>query len=495
MTKSLKRVLSFLERNELLVVILLLTTVIRLPSLYEPHWYGDEGIYLVLGQALRKGFVWYQDIFDHKPPLLYLIAALSGNVMWFRFLTLIANLTNIWIIWRLAEKLLSSPRKVALVTLLFALVSSLPALEGNIANAEIFMILPASAAMLWLLEAKGARAYLGSGLLFSLAFLLKVPAGADFGAAFIWLIFFGGMSLRPLKKSLLKLGLLVLGFTVPVILSFIYYFAIGAGQAYLATAFFYNIDYISVWQRGALPQTQLGPQSGLMIRFLVLAGAVVVTWLLTRREKPAIRLLPIWLGFTLFAALLSERPYPHYLIQVLPPLVLLVGAWFGHIKQSTRAVFLGTIGLLLLAFSFYSFSFYPVWSYYQNFGHYMTGQISTREYRNYFDSKTDRNYQIADYIRLRTNNDDQIYVWGNAPFIYVLAKRLPVGPYTVAFHVESFGDHSNTIEKLQQYRPPYIVVEDSSPQFPALEELLLGSYVPVETNEGATIFRRLNINE
>ncbi len=60
----------------------------RLPSLYEPFWYGDEGIYLVLGQAVRKGLVLYRDIHDNKPPLLYWLAAVSENLFWFKFILL-----------------------------------------------------------------------------------------------------------------------------------------------------------------------------------------------------------------------------------------------------------------------------------------------------------------------------------------------------------------------------------------------------------------------
>jgi len=33
----------------------------------------------------------------------------------------------------------------------------------------------------------------------------------------------------------------------------------------------------------------------------------------------------IWFSFSLFAALLSSRPYPHYLIQVLPAFSLSFG--------------------------------------------------------------------------------------------------------------------------------------------------------------------------
>ncbi len=61
----------FLQLNPFLLIIILLMILLRIPSLFEPYWYGDEGIYLTLGQAIRKGLLLYRDIHDNKPPLLY----------------------------------------------------------------------------------------------------------------------------------------------------------------------------------------------------------------------------------------------------------------------------------------------------------------------------------------------------------------------------------------------------------------------------------------
>src|SRR5258708_5448330 len=53
---------------------------LRLPSFFEPYWYGDEGIYEVIGFALNKGRGLYTGIWDNKPPFLYLLYALfNGN--------------------------------------------------------------------------------------------------------------------------------------------------------------------------------------------------------------------------------------------------------------------------------------------------------------------------------------------------------------------------------------------------------------------------------
>src|SRR3990167_9750693 len=58
---------------------LILFFLLRLPSLIEPYWYGDEGIYEVLGMAMRNERLLYKDIWDNKPPLLYVMYALFNS--------------------------------------------------------------------------------------------------------------------------------------------------------------------------------------------------------------------------------------------------------------------------------------------------------------------------------------------------------------------------------------------------------------------------------
>src|SRR3989338_9802284 len=85
------KIAIFIAKYRALIVLFLFIFVLRLPSLMEPHRYADEEIYLTLGQGFRKGLVFYRDIHDNKPPLLYVIAALAGNLFWFRFLLLVAH--------------------------------------------------------------------------------------------------------------------------------------------------------------------------------------------------------------------------------------------------------------------------------------------------------------------------------------------------------------------------------------------------------------------
>src|SRR3989339_384955 len=165
--------LNWIKRHEALILILLLAIILRLPSLFEPYWYGDEGIYLTLGLAFKKGLVWYRDIHDNKPPLLYLLASFTGTVFWFRLLLTFWFGAAVAAFYRLTQKLLpETPGAWSLATLLLIVLTTI--FEGNIANAEIFIVLPVTLGIL--LTFKPRPNYWLIGGLFSLGFLFKVPA-------------------------------------------------------------------------------------------------------------------------------------------------------------------------------------------------------------------------------------------------------------------------------------------------------------------------------
>ena len=88
----------------ILTLILTVNILLRIPSLFDPVYYGDECIYLTLGQAFNRGLVFYRDIHDNKPPLLYLVAALAQcKQFYFRLITICWNTVNVYLIYFLAK--------------------------------------------------------------------------------------------------------------------------------------------------------------------------------------------------------------------------------------------------------------------------------------------------------------------------------------------------------------------------------------------------------
>jgi len=185
-----------------LVLILILVILLRLPSLFEPFTYGDEGVYLTLGQAIRRGSILYRNIHDNKPPLLYLIAALAGSFSYFRLILFLWSLATIYFFKKLAELLFKQEKGVITATLTFTILTSIHTFEGNVANAENFLIGTSILGFYLLLSQKKAFwKFLLAGFFFSLSTLFKIPGAFDFLAALIVIFFLEKTTLRSALKS------------------------------------------------------------------------------------------------------------------------------------------------------------------------------------------------------------------------------------------------------------------------------------------------------
>lgn len=460
--------------NWILTILVLINLALYLPALFEPISYGDECIYLVLGHAFRKGLVFYRDIHDNKPPLLYLIAALSNNSLFvFRLIALFWQLIGLGLIYQLIRKLTNNQLGALIGGIIFTLGYLI--FEGKVANGEIFMMTPVIAAVFLLLsrlKEKGFSFGLIIGLLFAFGFLFKVPVFFDF-LGFLFAVYF--LPLTSIKlKSLIKpfreprfYGL-AFGFILPISISIIYYSFKGAFTPYVRSALLQNIGYLSSWQ---------GSSSGLALRGIILIILSGIIFLLRKKFSYPILFSATWFVFALFGALLSARPYPHYLIETIPPLALLFGlAWQ---EKSKLTIIMPITSLLLLAFSYQYFHFwwYPIFPNYQKLIAYSLNQISQEKYLSYWGERTIRNYQLARFLRETTHPEDRVFVWGDAACVYAIAKRLPPGRYTVNYHIFDFNGFAETLEAIKKTKPPIIVKMDNETRiWPEFELLLERQY-------------------
>lgn len=455
--------------------------LLRLPSLFEPYWYGDEGIYLTIGRSLRHGATLYKDIHDNKPPLLYYLAAVGQSVFGFRLLLLVWMIPTYFVFFRLATKFLA-PTPTRLSLLFFIILTSIPLLEGNIANAEIFMLLPT---LLGIYQFFVRRSYLSSGLLLGLALTIKIPVAVEF--AFLYFFFFVTnliplKSIRHIKAVSSRLFQFALGFIFPATLWSIFFYNQGVLIEYLRAAFVQNIGYLSSWSGSHSGSLASG---GLVVRFIGLLLIYLFLGFLRFRKKLSINafFLLAWLCAATFGALLSARPYPHYLIQVLPALSLLI-FYFPSSKDISRLLAPFSLVVLIGLFFKYQFYVYPVFSYYSNFYFHANS-------REFFNRDINAIYDVSRYITTHTRPSDKIFVWGDEPYTYALSGRSPASRFTVAYHVADFRQYQSVITELTSSLPPYIIYFPQ-PNRPFLElDRLVGLYYsPVEVFGRGIVFQR-----
>lgn len=469
-------------KNKFIIILLLVTFIFRIPSLFEPYWYGDEGIYQAVGLAINNGALLYKEAFDNKPPLIYLLAAVTNGTMFgFRLLLMLASLGAIYFFHLLCQRLIVKENAARIATMVFAVLTTARLLEGNIANAENFILLPTMIGFYLIFSLsenkKPDRQYLTyflSGLILSLGFLLKVPAVFDFAALFLFLVVFRN------KKKFISIGkneiALAAGYVLPILLVSFYFWVRGAFGEYFNACFLQMLGYLSSWKTGSHLFSPLSLlKSELSIKALF---ATTVTGLLIIRKRDLSGLssfIPLWFVFALFGATLSGRPYPHYLIQTIPPLAIVLSLFVLKKRGLSLAAF-GLILLLSLALIRYRFWSYTTLSYYQNFVQLALGQKDKFAYFNYFNPRLPQMYELAEFIQSITKETDKIFIWADEPSLYPLSRRLPATPYTVAYHVVDLKKTSEVANILTNKPVPVIIVDQNAKRFPELEILLKTRY-------------------
>lgn len=433
-----------------LFLILIIATALRLPSLFGVYSYGDECIYLSLGQGLKKGLLWYKEIHDNKPPFLYLIAAISGNLYWFRTILLIWSLITIYFFSRLSKFIFAGQKKVIVTTtFVFSLLITLPIFEGGIANAENFLLFFTIAGILRLLCGNyQVFPALVFGMLLSFSSLLKVPAITDFiGIIIFYLFFLTGIekhfSLINKLKILFSMGI---GFLLPQIIFALYYLWQNGLKEYLIAAYLQNFGYLSTWK---------GSNTGLYLRTMALASTVILLWIFRKKISTMNQLILIWFLFSLYGALLSDRPYPHYLLQTIPSLSMIIGLIFT--SSGLKHKIISTLPVVIFLFIYFiNFWHYPILPYYQNFLNFAVGMESKEQYRQNLGAKNI--YPLADFLNRHSYPDERTFVWGEeASCVYALSKRLPPGKYVASYHIIDFNGQKETIDKIESVKPKYII--------------------------------------
>lgn len=461
---------------------------LRLPSLFEPNWYGDEGVYQVLGIAINNGHLLYRDIWDNKPPFLYILySVVASDQFAIRLLSLIFGLLSVFVFFLLAKKIFSEAKDnkaVFMSTGIFTLLFGLPFLEGNIANAENFLILPVLISALLVFKGKGNLKILFlSGFFASLAFLFKIVGLFDFAAFFVFIFI---VSIAKINKKYIiaeseKLITFSLGFFIPIFLTAVFFFFQKNAFSYFIDAtFFANIGYVGYGNNFLFPQ-------GLLILKLLVLGAVTAILFRNRNKVGDAEIFILtWFAFSLFNAFFSGRPYTHYLLVLISSFSLLTGLILYNKKLRRVHLIILVLSIIVIYKNFSFFTKIP--QYYNNFLSFVTNNESVLSYRNFFDKQTAVNYELSSYVLSHTNKDDNIFIWGNNPQVYKMANKLPPGKYTVAYHIMGYKDGiKETSEKLKIKKPKIIIIMPYMNYFP----FKLSNYFQRMIIDNAAIYERI----
>jgi hypothetical protein len=477
----MKSINKYLHTPIWLFILLSLVLVLRIPTLFEPYYYESEMVYLTMGQAIREGVPLYSGLYGNEPPLLYIAAAIAGNLIWLKALLTMWHLGTVYIFWRLTSVLFPKKERLQKVaTVIFALFTTLPLLEGNVVNPEIFAIGPVMAAFYVLLSRKvSAKNIFISGLLFSIASLFKVFASFEILVIlFVWVAALGGLRNR---KSLRVVGYRVLilaaGFLTPILIAFVWFEAAGSFGDFLVAVYLQHLRFISSWGQ-------------LFIRGVVVLSGLAIIYL--KRDKLSTQFVFItsWLLISLFAVTVSGKPNPHHFIQSIPAISLLLGI-FLTIKTKEQILVLIPLTVAFLVPVFFGFRHYSSLLYYERFIKLTAGDISKEEYLRSFGEQVIGNYTVADYLKSMAQTEEKIFIWGDTSTVYALTFKLPPTKYLTDYQVRIYSTERELLKRLEETQPEYVAILPNSDFYYQLDYFFSNNYGLVEEVEGVRILKLL----
>jgi len=408
--------------------------LVRLPFLHVPID-SDEGGYLYVARYWTSDYRLYRDIPFDRPPGIFLIyqailGLLGDSVPAVRLGAAIWNAVTTLVLFRFAREITNSIWAATGAALLFAVVSTNPYLEGFLAQAELFAVLPLvlAAHLTW----KGR--WFGAGLLAGLATVIKPIGVSALLLAAGWLLW-----QRAGRRAL---GWLVLGYAL---------------VGFVALGYVWTIDWpgFLATQQIKLASLVGGPvQDGLMSTlwqtapaWLGLTVLALVGW--HSSAKPVRVFGGLWIITSLIGMRMGHEWWPHYVVQIIPALAWLTAPAFANLKRQRIpvAVALTIIGCFFVA------SDLPLY----------VAEPKAVSWAVFHAPILVRQDEIAAYVEATTRSTDTIQVMMSGPSLYVSAHRRAAVPHFYYYEYRRTPDAYQAVVAAVRAHVPAVVVLDSAP--------------------------------
>lgn len=416
----------------------------RLPALLHQGAIDDEAIYAVVGHVMVDGGLPYLNAIERKPPLLFVvyeaIFQCFGKFNW-PALHLVALA---WVLLTMAGlyvigRRLFSPRAGYLAALLYSIYQPWGTWKDLAFNGEVLMNLPLVWAFVLALGPARLRsrpALFLSGVLVAAAALLKQPAAIAVVPLGLYVVLPSyrasrGYTWADSTRHVLMLagGLCATLGSAAAVMS---YHGI-LDEALYWTVTNHQVEYV-LWLHA------LEHSLGFVLAALPLLLPVMMPRLLGTAWSGRLaegRAMLFWAGVSLIGTSAGGRFYPHYYIQLIPPLAILSGAVYARIKEGASVphpwltrprvtyAWLALTVAVFLAIDWVGLA------------------------RSATPTEAGR------YVREHSLPGERIFVWGQAPAIYLEAERAPASRYIATFPLTGyiFGVHRPGLDTSGRVRP------------------------------------------
>lgn len=449
----------------LLGLVFIGSILIRIPLLSVPLE-RDEGEYAYIAWRMSQGEVPYRDHFDQKPPgvffLYYLTFLFDDSVEAIHGMMHLYTLATIALIFFLTRELSGSPGAGLLAAAAFSIATAQPAITGQAANTEIFMLLPLVGSLLVFMRRWGEgrfRDLFWAGLLIGTASLFKQVALTTV-LPVIGLQAWFEIRRNPVLgtgRAFLSAAVTVTGILAAWVPVLLYFGAHGAVGSLINDVFLHNFRYLSTSRNAFSLQVLARNYFPLLRGEWPLWGAAFFGLYVLFSESAA-RGLFVLLWLVSAAAGISASAYffPHYFLQATPIQAVLSGVGMALLWKEARRRF-EQRGALLAALITACVLANPLVGDARLLLRGSPEQISYRIYPGNIFPDTVR---VAEYIRENSSPSDSIFVFGSEPQIPFYAKRRNVSRFEFLFPL--FGNYPDALKN--QYEVYYRIVKEN-PKF------------------------------
>ncbi len=311
---------------------------IRLPFFFRDYIDRDESTFILIGQSWVDGHLPYTELWDIKPPIAFLFFAViiyTFGKSFFAIRLIGALIVSVTAYFTYKIGVTISTKKIALWSSIFCVL--LQSLFGSIQGvmsehiAMVFFV----PALCFLLKSRNLYSYLVSGLFMGLSLMTKLNMA--YAALFLGLfIIYHGFTKKEYSKVLFHALLYGIGIIAIILFTILPYYLEGNTEIWYKSVVQAALEYAgarrySFWK--------MAPTFLLIIAFLVF------TWRkkLVPFDNPKIQLLLVAIIGVLLSFIKGGRINSHYLIQLYPMLIVLVGITLAQIyilKKLNPKIFL-----------------------------------------------------------------------------------------------------------------------------------------------------------
>jgi hypothetical protein len=459
------------------------TLLIRIPTLAEPRWYYDEGIFATVAWATNKGMTLYVGVFDLQPPGIY----------WLYKLLLVTGAGDHHVVVQLAVSAFAVSSAVltfaiarrwmdiwpaTLAGLLSGFGLSLPAFNGNLLNVEIAALPFFLASLLAAFNSRYSVVFL-SGILLGVAVIVRPSFMVDAVALLVPLLSVGRKDLR----------LVTAGFGVMVAL------AAAAFGLWLEGSLNAYLSVVAPVDRSYLLNANRGTLTPVYTRLAVFGAIAVVA--LVRAKSTGGRFMALLLPASLAGSTLTPKGYVHFVHEAIPPIALGIAMLAGRYRLRWLSAPAAAIVLVVSAGAQLtlpelqtaamtgrppmllrdSVGFDP--GYYTNWFAYATGSKSYPEYAAWFWDIPAKERELAQIQSLGRPRGSTLQVIGPVPWLYMDSGLAPGSPYLNATDLWGQSAFKDRVRRnLRDGCVDIVVVDTNLAQWEG--DINAGGYVPVD---------------